>query len=145
MRSLKTVLKVKLTLSGLMSMPHFFSYTEVLFLLDKPFKLEDDFSTQVRSSIAETKNFILKDIDAAIPLLSDKNIEQGRATPAVCAALKSRFLLFCASKLTNGGFAAQAGNSLVSFPAGQQVTLLEAARDASKAVMNGDYGHFPCW
>jgi hypothetical protein len=62
--------------------------------------------------------------------------------PAAAAALKSRVLLFCASKLTNGGYAAEASNTLVSFPAGSQTALLQAARDASKAVMDGTYGTF---
>ncbi len=113
-----------------------------VFLFDKPFKLEDDFSDQTRSSIEATKNFILSDIDAAIPLLTNQKLDQGRATPAACAALKARVLLFCSGKLTNGGWVAQASNPLVSFPAGQQVNLLTAARDAAKAVMDGTYGQF---
>ncbi|HEX2969517.1 MAG TPA: RagB/SusD family nutrient uptake outer membrane protein [Bacteroidales bacterium] len=123
-----------------------YEYATLLFvhggvvLIDQPFKLDDDFSTQVRSSIENTKNFIVKDIDAAIPLLTGQTIEQGRATPAACAALKSRLLLFCGSKLTNGGFSAS--NPLVSFPSGQQTALLQAARDAAKAVMDGTYGAF---
>jgi hypothetical protein len=51
-------------------------------------------------------------------------------------------LLFCASKLTNGGYTAEATNTLVSFPAGQQVTLLQAARDAAKSIMDETYGSF---
>lgn len=106
----------------------------------EPFKLGEDFSSLSRSTLAETKDLILSDIDQAITLLNGKTLEQGRATAAAAAALKSRVLLFCASKLTNGGY--EASNPLVSFPAGSQTALLQAARDAAKAVMNGTYGTF---
>ncbi|HLN56715.1 MAG TPA: RagB/SusD family nutrient uptake outer membrane protein [Bacteroidales bacterium] len=106
----------------------------------EPFKLGEDFSSLKRSTLAETKDLILSDIDQAITLLNGKTLDQGRATAAAAAALKSRVLLFCASKLTNGGY--EASNPLVSFPAGSQTALLQAARDAAKAVMNGTYGTF---
>jgi len=109
---------------------------------DTPYKLADDFSKAKRSTIAETKDFILKDIQSAIDNLPASGIEQGRATRATAAALKSRLLLFCASTLTNGGWTAQAANTLVSFPTGSQTALLTAARDAAKAVMDGTYGTF---
>lgn len=125
-----------------------YMYAQLMFghggvvLIDKPFALGQDFSTITRSSIADTKDFILADISQAITFLEGKTTDQGRATPAAAAALKSRVLLFCASKLTNGGFAAEAGNTLVSFPTGSQTALLQAARDAAKDVMNGTYGTF---
>lgn len=110
-------------------------------LQDKAFVLGEDFLTIKRSSIKETLDFILKDIDSAIATLP-ATIDQGRANRAAAAALKSRVLLFCASKLTNGGWAEQAGNPLVSFPAGSQTALLQQARDAAKDVMDGKYGNF---
>lgn len=111
-------------------------------LMDKPNTLSQDFQSMTRSTIEQTKDFVLADIASAIPLLTGQTTDQGRATPAAAAALKSRVLLFCASKLTNGGYTAQASNMLVSFPAGKQTALLQAARDASKAVMDGTYGAF---
>lgn len=111
-------------------------------LIDKPNELTQDFQTLKRSTIAETKDFVLADIANAITTLTGLTIDQGRATPAAAAALKSRVLLFCASKLTNGGYTGQEANTLVSFPAGSQPALLQAARDASKAVMDGTYGTF---
>jgi len=111
-------------------------------LIDKPNTLTQDYQTMTRSTIAQTKDFILKDIADAITALTGKTIEQGRATPAAAAALKSRVLLFCAGKLTNGGYTGQESNTLVSFPSGSQTALLQAARDASKAVMDGTYGAF---
>jgi len=110
-------------------------------LKDAPYALSDDFSTQKRSTIKETLDFILKDVQSSIDNLP-ASIEQGRATRAAAAALKSRVLLFCASKLTNGGWTEQASNTLISFPAGSQTALLTQARDAAKDVMDGKYGTF---
>lgn len=111
-------------------------------LSDKPNTLTQDFQAITRSTIAETKDFILADIASAITNLTGISIEQGRATPAAAAALKSRVLLFCAGKLTNGGYTGQEANTLVSFPAGSQTALLQAARDAAQDVINGTYGTF---
>lgn len=108
-------------------------------LQDKAFLLGEDYLTIKRSSIKETLDFILKDVQSAIDNLP-ASIEQGRANRAAAAALKSRVLLFCASKLTNGGY--EASNTLVSFPAGSQNGLLQQARDAAKDVMDGKYGNF---
>ncbi len=109
-------------------------------LSSEPWTLDQDFLTITRSSIADTKDFILDDIDQAIAILKDYTMEQGRANQAAAAALKARLLMFCASKLTNGGY--EASNTLVSFPAGSQTALLQAARDAANAVMTGTYGTY---
>lgn len=108
-------------------------------LQNKAFNLGEDYLTIKRSTIKETLEFILKDIQSAIDNLP-ASIEQGRANRAAAAALKSRVLLFCASKLTNGGY--EPSNTLVSFPAGSQSGLLQQARDAAKDVMDGKYGSF---
>ena len=108
-------------------------------LQDKAFTLDEDYLTIKRSSIKETLDFILKDIQSAIDNLP-ATMEQGRANRAAAAALKSRVLLFCASTLTNGGY--EASNTLVSFPAGSQAALLQQARDAAKDVMDGKYGNY---
>lgn len=108
-------------------------------LTDKPFKLGDDFNSFKRSSIDSTKNFILRDVEKAIEFLPE-NMEQGRGTRAAAAAIRSRMLLFCASELTNGGY--EPDNELVSFPAGSKTKLLEEARDAAKAIIDGTYGSF---
>jgi starch-binding outer membrane protein, SusD/RagB family len=98
-------------------------------LQDTPFKLGEDYNSINRSSIRETLDFILSDINLALENLP-ATIEQGRANRGAAAALKSRVLLFAASKLTNGGY--EANNPLVSFPAGSQAALLQQARDAAK-------------
>jgi hypothetical protein len=110
-------------------------------LSDKPYTITDDFSSIKRASIAETKDFILADVDKAMEFLP-ATIEQGRATRGAAAAVKSRMLLWCAGKLANGGWAEQASNPLVSFPAGSQTALLQAARDAARDIMDGKYGNY---
>jgi hypothetical protein len=124
-----------------------FEYTSLLevyggaVLKDTPYTLDEDYSSYTRSTIQETLDFILKDIQSAIDNLP-ATMEQGRATQGACGALKSRVLLFCASKLTNGGWTEQASNTLISFPSGSQTGLLQQARDAAKDVMDGKYGTY---
>ncbi len=123
-----------------------YDYTQLLrghggvVLSDKPFMLGQDYLTITRSTIAQTKDFILADIAQALALLPASGMEQGRATRAAAAALKSRLLTFCASELSNGGY--EPANTLVSFPAGTRTALLTEARDAAKLVMDGTYGTF---
>jgi starch-binding outer membrane protein, SusD/RagB family len=123
-----------------------YDYTQILMgtggavLSSSPYLLGQDYLTVTRSSMQETKDFILADIAQAISLLGTTTMEQGRATPGACAALKSRLLTFCASPLVNGGY--EATNPLVSFTTGSQATRLTEARDAAKAIMDGTYGNF---
>jgi len=139
--TLRTQLKGEVYFLRALSYTHLLLMYGGVILTDKPYKMTDDFSQVKRSSIADTKNFILEDISKAIEILP-ATIEQGRATRAAAAAMKSRMLLFCSGKLTNGGWAAQASNPLVSFPAGSQTALLQEARDAAKDIMDGQYGTF---
>ena len=110
-------------------------------LSSEPWMLGEDFLTVKRSSIAATKDFILSDIDNAITNIP-ATIDQGRANRAAAAALKARLLMFCASRLTNGGNTLPDPDNLVTFPAGSQTALLQNARDAALAIMNGTYGTF---
>ncbi len=120
-----------------------FDYAQLMFghggliLNDQPFELGQDFLTITRSSLQATLDFILADISQAISLLPD-DMEQGRATKAAAAALKSRVLLFCASDLVNGGYST---NDLVNLT-GSQAARYQDARDAAKAIMDGTYGDF---
>jgi hypothetical protein len=112
-----------------------------LILIDKPFKLDDDFQSVKRAGVDETLAFILADIDKAIAGLSDKeNIEQGRATKGAAAALKSKLLSWCAGKLMNGGY--QSTDPLVSFQNGSREERLKAAKQIAKEIMDGKYGHY---
>lgn len=111
-------------------------------LIDKPFKLGDDYSTITRSSLKDTRDFILKDVDAAIASLpkTRPNAEQGRATQAAAAAIKSRLLLFCASKLVNGGY--KPTEQLISLTDGTQSQRWQDAKKAAKDIIDGTYGTF---
>ena len=124
-----------------------FDYTNLLrayggvVISDKKYSLDDDFSSFTRSSLQETLDFILGDIEKAIvdlPLKTD--IAQGRATRGAAAALKSRLLSFVSGKLTNGGY--EAGNSFVSLTNGSQSERLLAAKNAAKEVIDGKYGAY---
>jgi hypothetical protein len=105
----------------------------------EPFELGGDFLTMTRSTLQQTLDQVLSDIGSAIANLP-ASMEQGRATRAAAAALKSRVLLFCASDLVNGGY--EASNTLVSFGSSGQAARWSAARDAAKAVMDGTYGTY---
>jgi len=124
-----------------------FEYTNLLrtygggILVEEPFELGEDYSGIKRSSLAETRDFILSDIENAIDLLPQRGgIEQGRATQGAAAALKVRLLTFCASDLVNGGY--EANNPLVSFQEGSQQQRWEAAQSAAEDFINGDYGNY---
>lgn len=124
-----------------------FDYTNLLrsyggvILVDEPFELGEDFSDIKRSSVDETLDFILRDIEKAIAGLPEKGgIEQGRATKGAAGALKSRLLSFCSGELMNGGY--EASNPLVSFQSGSRTQRLEAAKAAAKDVMDGKYGNY---
>lgn len=109
-------------------------------LAEVPFALGQEYGEFKRSSLAETRDFILADVDEAITLLGTTSMEQGRATRGACAALKSRLLSFCGSTLVNGGY--EASNPLVSFTAGTRAERLAQARDAAKAIMDGTFGAY---
>ncbi len=110
-----------------------------LILIEEPFELGQDFLSIQRSSLEATVDFILADIDKALAGLPVEN-EQGRATKGAAAALKSRLLSFCTGELVNGGYAAS--NELVSFQGGTRQARLQAAKDAAKAIIDGNYGSF---
>ncbi|WP_158862510.1 RagB/SusD family nutrient uptake outer membrane protein [Maribellus comscasis] len=112
-------------------------------LVDQPFELDQDFLSYTRSSIDETLAFILADCDKAIagcPSPGDKFYEQGRATKAAAAALKSRILSWSTGILMNGGY--QPSNELVSFQSGSLSQRLQDAKAAAKAIMDGTYGDY---
>jgi hypothetical protein len=112
-----------------------------LVLVDKPFGLTDDFSTFKRSSLDETLDFVLADVDKAIAGLPLKNeIEQGRATKGAAAALKSKVLSWATGIVTNGGYLP--ADPLVSFQKGSRAARLTAAKLMAKDIMDGKYGHY---
>jgi len=124
-----------------------FDYTNLLraygglIISDKRYNLDDDFSTITRSSLQETLDFILTDIEKAIAGLPVKGqIAQGRATKGAAAALKSRLLSFVAGELTNGGY--KEADSFVSFMDNNRKERLQASQKAAKDIMDGKYGAY---
>lgn len=92
-------------------------------LIDKPFKLGDDYFNISRSGIGETIDFIMKDINDAITLLPQTAEVKGKADKNVAQAVKSRVLLYAASPLYNNNINDQA--------------KWQAAADAAKALIDG--------
>lgn len=92
-------------------------------LIDKPFKLGDDYFNVSRSSIEETLTFILNDINDAISLLPETAAIKGKADKSVAQALKSRVTLYAASPLYTNGT--------------NDVAKWQAAADAAKALIDG--------
>ncbi|PID91264.1 MAG: hypothetical protein CSA96_09300 [Bacteroidetes bacterium] len=121
-----------------------FNYTNLMrsyggvVLTDTPYELGGDFSTQTRSSLDETLDFILADVDKAIQMLPEKDdIELGRATKGAAAALKSRLLSWSTGELMHGG---GSSDPLVSFSSHSRESLLQDAKTIAKAIMDGTYG-----
>lgn len=103
-------------------------------LTDTPFSPTDDL-TIARSSLEETVNFIVADLDAAaqlLPLTGDKT----RATRGAALALKARVLLYAASDLFNTSPAGYSNPELVSYVGGNRTARWQAAKDAAKAVID---------
>lgn len=122
-----------------------FNYTNLMrsyggvILVSEPYELDSDFLSDNRSSLQETIDFIISDVDKAIAALPIDGMEQGRATKGAAAALKSRVLSWVSGELVNGGY--EAGNALVSLSGGPTARL-EAAKNMSKSIMDGTYGDY---
>jgi len=109
-------------------------------LSDMPYGLDEDFLTITRSSLDETLDFILADLDKAIAGLPKKDaMEQGRATKGAAAALKSRILSWSTGELMHGGYSSDA---LVSFQSHSRNSLLTQAQTIAKEIMDGKYGNY---
>ena len=109
-------------------------------LTEKPYELDEDFLSITRSSLDETLDFILADLDKAIAGLPKKDdMEQGRATKGAAAALKSRILSWSTGELMHGGYSSDA---LVSFKTHSRNTLLTQAQTIAKEIMDGKYGDY---
>lgn len=117
-------------------------------LIDKPYGLDDDYSAP-RNTYEEVVNFIVADLDKAIKLLEGKAITPGRASKVSAMALKARVLTYAASDLHDatkvkanstslGGFA---NLNLVAYASGDQKTRWQAAKVASKAVLDATSGY----
>lgn len=109
-------------------------------IVKEPYELDQDFLSITRSSLDETLDFILEDLDKAIAGLPTKDgIEQGRATKGAAAALKSRVLSWSTGVLMHGEYSS---DPLVSFQSHSRQSLLQDAQTVAKAIMDGTYGHY---
>jgi len=68
-------------------------------LVDKTLSADDDLTSYIRSSFAETVEFIVSDLDTAFDYLDGKSLERGRTNASAALALKSRVLTYAASDL----------------------------------------------
>lgn len=74
-------------------------------ILDRTVKVDEDFNALQRKPLDECIQFVLSELDKAIPLLPMKITDSrktGRMTAAMAYAIKSRLLLYRASDLWNG-------------------------------------------
>ncbi len=117
-------------------------------LIAAPFGLDEDYSTP-RNTYEECVNFMVSDCDQAASLLEGKSLTRGRASRFSAMALKSRILTAAASDLHDGPTAqanstahASYGNlELVAYTSGDQNARWQAAKAASKALLDATTGY----
>jgi starch-binding outer membrane protein, SusD/RagB family len=115
-------------------------------LVDRPYELGEPDYTIARNTWEETVNFIIKDCDSAVTLLTGKSMAKGRATKDAALALKSRILLYAASdlhdiptaKTKSALFAANKDsvNMLLGYMSGSRLERWQKAKAAAKAVLD---------
>jgi hypothetical protein len=118
-------------------------------IIDKSYGLNEDY-TIARSPFDKCVNFILKDCDSAIALLSGKSMPKARASAIAALALKSRILLYVASDLhdiptaksKSSVISAYANPELLGYISGDRVARWQAAKDAAKAVIDAGGGGY---
>lgn len=98
-------------------------------IITKVFELNDDFAVS-RASYDECVSFIIKELDEAIDLLPDNQVDEakGRASANACKALKARVLLY--------------GASLQNNPS-HEISKWQAAADAAEALLSAGYELHP--
>lgn len=101
-------------------------------LFDKPFKMDDELNVP-RNSYEECVDFIVSELDAAAAVLPEynKGNDFGRADKRACLALKSRVLLYAASKLHDPS--TQPSGPLYDY---DKASKWQDAADAAKAVID---------
>lgn len=123
-------------------------------LVARSYSLVDDFKIK-RSSYEECVNFIIKDCDESIKLLTGKAMLKGQTNELAAKALKARVLLYAASDLHDLSDISTHDSELgtlidkytpeekllFGYTQGDQLERWRAARDAAKAVMDGGAGY----
>lgn len=118
-------------------------------LVKSSYSLNSSDFTIARSSYEDCVNFILSDLDMATSLLSNKVMDQGRATADAAMALKVRVLTYAASALHDPAnlkaistVAGYAHPELLGYTTSDHDGRWKKALDAAKAVMDlGKYGY----
>lgn len=120
---------------------HYYSILVSLYggvpLIDKALTSSDDLLAP-RSTFDDCIKFIVKDLDdaaAILPISGDK----ARATKGAALGLKSRILTYAASDLFNSNGSWTSGytnNELIGYTSGTQTERWQAAKNASKAVID---------
>ena len=118
-----------------------------LVLLTEPLTLESE-AENPRSSFEATINQIISDVDQAITLLDDAPVDKARAHKITALALKSRVLTHAASDLYEPSknssistIASYGSKELIGYTSGSQQQRWEAARAASKALLDATTGY----
>ncbi len=116
-------------------------------LLTEPLTLESEANLS-RSSFEETVNLIISDLDQAISLLEDAPPSKARVHKITALALKSRVLTHAASDLHDrtkassvASIASYSSPELIGYTSGSQVSRWEAAKAASKALLDATTGY----
>lgn len=116
-------------------------------LLTEPLTLDSE-ANNPRATFAETVNQILSDLDTAIDLLEEAPIDPARAHKITALALKSRVLTHVASDLYEPSkassvstIASYAHPELIGWTSGSQQDRWEAAKVASKALLDATTGY----
>ncbi|MGA9639242.1 RagB/SusD family nutrient uptake outer membrane protein [Flavobacterium sp.] len=102
-------------------------------IMEHALGLNDDFKIK-RNSYEECVNFIVKELDDVVPLLPSTrpDSEFGRVTSVAALAVKSRTLLYAASKLHDPAFAPK-NDPLYIYT---KATKWQDAADAAKAIVD---------
>lgn len=116
-------------------------------ILTEPLTLDSD-ANNPRSSFEATVNQIISDLDQAITLLDGAPVDPSRAHKITALALKSRVLTHAASDLYEPSkassvatIAAYGNKELIGYTSGSQDQRWEAAKAASKALLDATTGY----
>jgi len=116
-------------------------------LLTEPLELDSE-ANNPRGTFEETVNLIVSDLDQAIVLLEDAPASKARAHKITALALKSRVLTHAASDLYEPSKASSVATiasyshpELIGYTGGSQTTRWEAAKAASKALLDATTGY----
>lgn len=116
-------------------------------LIAKAYAITDDLNVK-RNTYEECVNFIIKDCDEAIRLLTGKTMDKGRATALAAMAVKARVLLYAASDLHDRAKLRAKVSGIgddklpfLCYMSGNQTDRYRLAQSAAKTVMDNGMGY----